>query len=99
MPDTYTHTLRAANMRVGHVRGVQPVPVTLCDCAPDCDDARETAEVAMRDAVRGVLPLARTITVRWRPSSTTADVYVRGANASFPAHKAATFTVRATGAR
>ncbi len=70
---TATHTVHAANMKIGHVRGVHPLPVALTG---NPDEDRETVELAIVDAVRRVLPKVTDPVVRWRPSGRMADVWV-----------------------
>ena len=90
---TNTHLLSAANIKVGHVRGVQPVPLRLTGANAEDADAIEDA---IRDTVRRVLPRAGDPLLRWRPSGLTVDVWIKltiRTNGSSRV-KVATFTVR-----
>lgn len=69
-----THTLRAHNMRIGHVRGVQPVGVSLVGTHELTDEDRETLEAIILDLVRRVVPLVKSPRVRWNPSGSQAVV-------------------------
>ncbi len=88
---TTTHVLRADNMRVAHVRGVQPVPLSLTGAG---QEDRETVEAAIRQAVRLVAPLAADgVTLHWHPSGTS--VTVRGPQIMGRCETLAIFRVRA----
>ena len=60
-----THMLRADNMRIGHVRGVQPIPFG----AKSDDGARLRAESEARIAVQRVLPMVKEVTIKWLDGS------------------------------
>lgn len=76
MNATPTHMLRAHNMRVGHVRGVQPVPVSLVGTHELTAEDRDTLTAAIKDTVRRVLPQVTRPQVTWNPSGSQAVVYV-----------------------
>ncbi|MGY1607262.1 hypothetical protein [Geodermatophilus sp. SYSU D00700] len=57
-----THTLHATGMKIGHIRGVQPVPV---DLAADTRPVVDVLNEAIVTATRRVLPKASDIRVEW----------------------------------
>lgn len=72
-----THTLRARNLKVGHVYGVMPDPVSLVGTYELTGEDRATVEAAARAVVHRVLPLLppEGVVIRWRPSAVSLDVY------------------------
>ncbi len=69
-----THTLRAHNMRIGPVRGVQPVGVSLVGTHELTDEDRETLNAVILDLVKRVCPLVKSPRVTWNPSGSQAIV-------------------------
>ena len=93
---TTTHTLHPANLKVGHVRGVMPLPVSLVGTHELTAEDRETVDAAIESAVRRVLPKAQRLDMVWRPSGRTVDVWLHLAIRTNGSSKArvATFGVR-----
>lgn len=68
-----SHILRAHNLKVGHIFGVMPLPVSTTG---NPEEDRETMTDAIVTCVRRVLPQAGAPQVRWSPSGTQAFVSV-----------------------
>jgi hypothetical protein len=70
-----THTLRARNLKVGHVYGVMPDPVSLVGTYELTAEDRTTVQVRVRELVHRVLPGLNRVNLAWRPSGTSLDVW------------------------
>ncbi len=71
-----THTLHPHNFRIGHIRGVMPLPVSLVGTHELTDEDRDTVKDAVTEAVRRNLPLAKSVSVRWNPSGRQVLAYI-----------------------